>query len=128
MKTYRWLSMWGAVLVMCLVACSQKDEGTAQPSSETGRPVSSLAANRDSADLGGTYERIPPSLTAMPEMFMGTVLRNEEDLVLSTSRGDFELEGKDASDMVGSTVRVTGAVREENGRKIIRVESVDKME
>lgn len=130
MKTSRWFIILVAVVIMSLPACSQKEQGGPQAVSEkTGAlaPQEVPGTKKVEEGIASEYMQIPSSLSAMPEVLLGTVYRDQEDLALSTFRGDYIVEGVDMSNMVGLTVKVTGAVREEQGKKVVRVESVEQV-
>lgn len=47
---------------------------------------------------------------------------------MTSESGEYSLSGEDLSNMVGKTVKVTGAVEEAAGRYIIKVTSVSEVE
>ncbi len=129
MKTLTVFIILMAVVIVWLPACSQKGQEGAQALSEKTGALSpeDQGGSKAGEDIANKYKMLPPSLLAMPEVLLGTVYRDQGKFALSTFRGDYVVEGADMSNMVGLTVKVTGAVREDEGKKIVKVESVEQI-
>lgn len=66
---------------------------------------------------------------AADQSITGTVAENDAGkIIISADDGeDYLVEGKDLSEMVGQSVKVTGTLAEEGGTKSIKVMKVEEM-
>lgn len=66
--------------------------------------------------------------TVAEETVTGTVIETDAGLTIAAVDGQYLVSGYDMSEMVGKTVKATGAVTEEEGVKTINVISVEVLE
>lgn len=128
-RSLKWL-IWiiAAMLFIGLTACSQKEPGKPQAVSEkTSAPVAQEKVT-EGKGLNTGVEMPQAHEGVAPEVLMGTVTKVQDQVVLSTNSGEYEVQGQDLSKMVGLTIKVTGAVKEVEGHKIIEVTSAQQME
>jgi ribosome-binding protein aMBF1 (putative translation factor) len=116
MKTFKtvWIALVMAVLLGAVIACSdagtQKEQAAAPPAQQ--QNVASEAAQ--------------PTETAQAAEITGTVEDTDAGIVITADSGEYTVSGQDLSNMIGKTVKVTGAVEEAEGRYMIKVTSVSE--
>lgn len=122
-------------VMMLGVACSSK-QGPAQQAAEEqkGQSTETMDQAAESAKQPAeTMEQQPaeqaaqqaaPEAQPMTMELTGTVEQTDDGIVLATDMGNYKVMGQDLSDMVGKTVKVTGAVEESQGELTISVLSV----
>jgi hypothetical protein len=91
--------------------------GQAEAGAVSQTPQSATAAETDQ----------PTQNTQLKEL-TGTIEDTEAGIVMTSESGEYSVSGEDLSNMVGKTVKVTGAVEEAAGRYIIKVTSVSEVE
>lgn len=62
------------------------------------------------------------------EVIAGTVVKSDEGIIIEAEDGDYLVEGKDLSDMVGKFVEVTGYVTETDQGYVIQVKKVEELQ
>jgi predicted nucleic acid-binding Zn-ribbon protein len=102
-----------------------KDEG--QPAvMEKGDQAASAAdqQSQSASEMAQPAEQAAP----MPKSveLTGMVEQGDNGVVIVTDLGKYNVTGQDLSEMVGKTVKVTGALEESAGQYTINVESVEE--
>lgn len=128
MRTIMVILLLSAVVAMG-VACSGEEapgklagvKKESQPATmEKGQPAGTAAQQVQTANA--------PAQTSKAVELTGKVERSGDGLVIVTDLGKYAVIGEDLSDMVGKTVKVTGAVAESAGQYTIDVMSVKEGE
>lgn len=112
MKLFKILTILGAVCLIA-IACTEKSPTTTGQVEPTETKPPSQVAESASAELAEID---------------GTLTQTEKGLAIVTDTETYVVTGKDLSDMIGKTVKVTGAIAEVDGSQIIEVMSVMPVE
>jgi hypothetical protein len=62
------------------------------------------------------------------EIVAGTVVQTDEGIIIEAEDGDYLVQGKDLSDMVGKAVEVTGIITETDQGYVIQVKKVEELQ
>lgn len=62
------------------------------------------------------------------EVITGTVIQTEEGIIIEADDGDYLVEGRDLSDMIGKFVEATGRVTETEEGYVISVEQFEELQ
>ncbi len=131
-----WRSIIGMILLSALVLMGVACSGNEPPSKLAGVKQEGQSATMEQKDTtAGTAvqqsqpgnEPVQTAQQATPgEMpkaveLTGTVEQGSDGVVLVTDLGKYSVIGQDLSEMVGKTVKVTGAVEESAGQYTIKV-------
>ena len=128
MKPSRCILCVLAVSLFVVLACSENPSKSMQASSQKESAVTAQKEGAASQQSAQEMKTPQPPTGAASEVILGTLSLTEGQLVLSTKSGDYLLEGRDLSSMVGMTVKVTGAVKEKEDRRIIEVTSAEQVQ
>lgn len=140
-----------ALLVFAFVSCTSKPESgtsqTGQQKQESSMATqeqeeqesSAMAQSQEEEEESSPTAQSPEQPTATPEeaeqaretsgdkgiiTVTGTVESGLDGMVITTDDGTYAISGKDLSDMMGMTVRVTGALKESEGQRTIEATDV----
>lgn len=121
---------------LCIgTACSSKEpSNTISSKTEESQPAAApadqeqkppVAAAQEAAPGAGeqAQQSEPAASDEMPKTLAltGTIAQEGDNIMLVTDLGDYVVAGQDLSSMVGKSVNVTGAVKEEGGKYTINV-------
>lgn len=62
------------------------------------------------------------------EIVAGTVVQTDEGIIIEAEDGDYLVQGKDLSDMVGKAVEVTGIITETDQGYVIEVKKAEELQ
>jgi len=62
------------------------------------------------------------------EVIAGTVVKTDEGIIIEAEDGDYLVEGKDLSDMIGKFVEATGYITETDQGYVIEVKKVEELQ
>jgi predicted nucleic acid-binding Zn-ribbon protein len=116
-------------------ACSSKEspsqmagaqeEGKAATMEQSNQPAATAEQqSQSSSEMSQSAEQsaqLPKSVE-----LTGMVEKGDDGVVIVTDLGKYNVVGQDLSDMVGKTVKVTGALEESAGQYTINVQSVEE--
>ncbi|MCK8601193.1 hypothetical protein [Desulfoferrobacter suflitae] len=68
------------------------------------------------------------SASGRDEVITGTVIQTEEGIIIEADDGDYLVEGRDLSDMIGKFVEATGRVTETEEGYVISVEQFEELQ
>jgi len=128
-----------AAVVAMGVACSGNEapsqlagaKSQSQPATmeQKGQPASeAVQQSQPSAEPVQTARQSAPAEMSKAVELTGMVEQSGDGVVIVTDLGKYNVIGQDLSDMVGKTVKVTGAVEESAGQYTIKVFSVQEGE
>jgi len=119
----KWFLVLIAGVAFLATACSSKEAPT-QPAAavEQDKPAVAEAPSSPAVESRESAVAAPASAESME--ITGLVEQAEGGIVISTEVLDYHVAGQDLSDMIGKTVKVTGAVQEQEGRYTINILSV----
>ena len=100
------------------VAQAQQSESENQPAP---------AAQVEQTDRQAPAQTVAATATEPTEIF-GYLMQTEKGLAITAGTDTYVVLGKDLSDRIGETVRVTGTVAEFDGSQVITVMAVSPME
>ena len=146
--------MVALVMTFTGMACSKDNnnqQGAAAPQQEQAQPSGQQQAaqpaapenQQSAAQQGQTAQQQGEQAQQQPEQqgqvaqqgqngqteeISGTVVKTDEGIALFSDQGNYMVEGKDLSEMIGKNVKVTGTVQENQGQKVITVSSVSVVE
>jgi hypothetical protein len=100
-----------------MIACSEKSPTTGQAEKKPEQPAVSQKAPGEN-----------PAAAVQSAELTGTVMTTDKGLALNTDSGLITITGEDLSAMVGKKVKVTGAITEGEGGKVIHVMTVTPVE
>ncbi len=101
-------------------AVPEKQQSAAQQD-QTAQQQGEQAQQQQTEQQGQTAQQEQAGQT---EEVSGTVVKTDEGIALFSDQGNYMVEGKDLSEMIGKNVKVTGTVQENQGQKVINVSSV----
>jgi Protein of unknown function (DUF5818) len=105
--------------VAVLISCSEKSPTTGQAEKKPEQSAPAVAQKPESEK---------PAAAVESAEITGTVMTTDKGLALETESGLITITGEDLSDLVGKKVKVTGALTETEGGKLIHVMTVTPME
>lgn len=138
MKIFKMLTALGLACLL-VMACTEKQPATigqadqtdagqnptpvamAKPGDSGDRPAP--AAQVEKSETQGLSQEVASSSTETAEID-GTLMQTQKGLAVVTDTQAYVVTGRDLSDMIGQTVKVTGAVAEVDGGQVIEIMTV----
>jgi hypothetical protein len=139
MKFFQFLNVLGLACLL-VMACSEKQPATIgqTDSGEKPAPVAQVQPSGSenqpapTAQVEQTGNQAPAQSVAAtatePTEIFGYLMQTEKGLAITAGTDTYVVLGKDLSDRIGETVKVTGTVAEFDGGQVINVMTVTPME
>ena len=124
-----------SMLAIVAVGCSQSESPSQTAATQQkNQPVAAdhqVATTNESqatqaAEPAQTAQQVSPQKLPPTMEISGLVEKADEGIVIVTDLGRYNVLGQDLSNLVGKTVKVTGAVKESDGQYTIDVLSVSE--
>jgi hypothetical protein len=141
MKNFRWIAIMAllSAMVMMGMACSSNEQpGKAAGMKQEGQPVAAAQkeqtegmakqAGQTANEPAAAAQQAASAQMPKPVELTGTVEQGSEGIVFVTNLGKYAVTGQDLSEMVGKTLKVTGALEESGGQYTINVQSFKESE
>jgi hypothetical protein len=126
MSFFKFLAILGFACLFVL-ACSEKNPTTTGQTDQPASTNSSTMTGQVDQQKADAPSQPAEANSTEPTEIGGKVAQTEAGLAIITDSATYRVSGKDLSDMVGKTVRVTGVIAEGDGGHVIQVMSVKPM-
>lgn len=124
MKVFKKLTVLGFACLF-VMACSEKQPATIGQADQTDlEKKPAPMAQVEKTETQALSQTVAPA----PTEIAGTLMQTEKGLAIVTGTDIYVVTGQDMSDMIGQTVKVTGAVAEVDGGQVIEVMTVAPLE
>jgi len=127
MNFLKFLAILGFACLFVL-GCSEKNPTTTGQAGQPGSNNSSTVTGKIEQQKAAAPSQMAASASSEPTEVGGKVQQTEKGLAIITDSATYMVSGKDLSDMVGKTVKVTGVLAEGDGGQVIQVMSVKPMD
>jgi hypothetical protein len=127
MDFLKFLAILGFACLFVL-GCSEKNPATTGQAGQPGSNNSSTVTGKIERHKAPAPSQMAGSASTEPTEIGGKVQQTEKGLALTTDSATYMISGKDLTDLVGKSVKVTGVLAAADGGQIIQVTSVKTMD